>query len=48
MSTLRVDNIQDQGGAERRGLKTYAIICDSKGVNDNGGTLQQERFEHAI
>lgn len=38
MSTLRVDNIQDQGGAERRGLKTYAIICDQKSEADNGGT----------
>lgn len=44
MSTLRVDNIQDQGGAERRGLKTYAIICDSKGVNDNGGTATAGAF----
>jgi len=39
MSTLRVDNIQDQGGAERRGLKTYAIICDQKGEQDDGGTF---------
>ena len=39
MSTLRVDNIQDQGGAERRGLKTYAIICDKKGHNEDGGTF---------
>ena len=39
MSTLRVDNIQDQGGAERRGLKTYAIICDEKDSNTDGGTF---------
>ena len=39
MSTLRVDNIQDQGGAERRGLKTYAIICDQKTQNTDGGTF---------
>lgn len=39
MSTLRVDNIQDQSGAERRGLKTYAIICDEKGYNVSGGTF---------
>ena len=39
MSTLRVDNIQDQGGAERRGLKTYAIICDQKGYDTDGGTF---------
>ena len=39
MSTLRVDNVQDQGGAERRGLKTYAIICDEKGHDTDGGTF---------
>lgn len=39
MSTLRVDNIQDQSGAERRGLKTYAIICDQKASTVNGGTF---------
>lgn len=39
MSTLRVDNIQDQSGAERRGLKTYAIICDEKAHNAYGGTF---------
>ena len=39
MSTLRVDNIQDSGGAERRGLKTYAIICDEKGADTDGGTF---------
>lgn len=39
MSTLRVDTIQDQGGAERRGLKTYAIICDQKGSDTDGGTF---------
>lgn len=37
MSTLRVDNIQDQGGAERRGLKTYAIICDEKTTSTHAG-----------
>ena len=39
MSTLRVDSIQDSGGAERRGLKTYAIICDQKAHNVDGGTF---------
>lgn len=39
MSTLRVDNIQDQSGAERRGLKTYAIICDQKASTTDGGTF---------
>ena len=39
MNTLRVDNIQDQGGAERRGLKTYAIICDKKDSNTDGGAF---------
>ncbi len=39
MSTLRVDNIQDQGGAERRGLKTYAIICDQKANATDAGTF---------
>lgn len=39
MSTLRVDNIQDSGGAERRGLKTYAIICDQKATTTDGGTF---------
>lgn len=39
MSTLRVDNIQDQSGAERRGLKTYAIICDEKADTAEGGTF---------
>ena len=39
MSTLRVDNIQDQSGAERRGLKTYAIICDQKANDVDGGTF---------
>jgi len=39
MSTLRVDTIQDQAGAERRGLKTYAIICDEKTNGTAGGTF---------
>lgn len=39
MSTLRVDNIQDQSGAERRGLKTYAMIGDIKTSGTAGGTL---------
>tara|TARA_Y100000004_G_scaffold188318_1_gene242262 strand:+ start:786 stop:1295 length:510 start_codon:yes stop_codon:yes gene_type:complete len=39
MSTLRVDNIQDQAGAERRGLKTYAIICDEKANNTAAGAF---------
>ena len=38
-TSLRVDNIQDQGGAERRGLKTYAIICDEKAHNAHAGTF---------
>ena len=44
MSTLRVDNIQDQGGAERRGLKTYAIICDEKASGTGGGTFTSGAF----
>ena len=44
MSTLRVDNIQDQGGAERRGLKTYAIICDQKDKDTDGGTFTSGAF----
>jgi hypothetical protein len=39
MSTLRVDTILGESGAERRGLMTYAIICDEKAANVNGGTF---------
>ncbi len=39
MSTLRVDTILGESGAERRGLMTYAIICDEKAYNVGGGTF---------
>ena len=39
MSTLRVDTILGESGAERRGLMTYAIICDEKDHNVDGGTF---------
>lgn len=39
MSTLRVDTILGESGAERRGLMTYAIICDQKADNVDGGTF---------
>ena len=39
MSTLRVDTILGESGAERRGLMTYAIICDQKAQNTDGGTF---------
>lgn len=39
MSTLRVDNIKDQNGEASYGLKTYAIICDQKVYNADGGTF---------
>lgn len=39
MSTLKVNEIQDTSGVVRRGIQTYAIICDQKAQNTNGGTL---------
>ena len=39
MSTLRVDTILGESGAERSGLMTYAIICDQKAHNVDGGTF---------
>lgn len=39
MSTLRVDTILGESGAERRGLMTYAIICDKKASNGDGGSV---------
>ena len=39
MSTLRVDTILGESGAERRGLMTYAIICDQKANDTDGGTF---------
>ena len=39
MSTLRVDTILGESGAERRGLMTYAVICDEKFHNVGGGTF---------
>ena len=39
MSTLRVDTILGESGAERRGLMTYAIICDQKAAATAGGTF---------
>lgn len=39
MSTLRVDTILGESGAERRGLMTYAIISDQKTQDTDGGTF---------
>ena len=39
MSTLRVDTILGESGAERRGLMTYALICDKKDSTTAGGTF---------
>ena len=38
MSTLKVNEIQDTSGVVRRGIQTYAIICDQKAQNTAGGT----------
>ena len=38
MSTLKVNEIQDTSGVVRRGIQTYAIICDQKSQNTHGGT----------
>ena len=38
MSTLKVNEIQDTSGVVRRGIQTYAIICDQKAQNTSGGT----------
>jgi hypothetical protein len=38
MSTLKVNEIQDTSGTVRRGIQTYAIICDQKAQNTSGGT----------
>ena len=38
MSTLKVNEIQDTSGNVRRGIQTYAIICDQKAQNTSGGT----------
>ena len=38
MSTLKVNEIQDTSGTVRRGIQTYAIICDQKSQNTAGGT----------
>lgn len=53
MSTLRVDTILGESGAERRGLMTYAIICDRKTQNTAGGTYtagawQTRELNHTI
>ena len=44
MSTLRVDTILGESGAERRGLMTYAIICDQKDKDTDGGTFTLGAF----
>lgn len=38
MSTLKVNEIQDTSGNVRRGIQTYAIICDKKASSADGGT----------
>lgn len=53
MSTLRVDTILGESGAERRGLMTYAIICDQKADSDSGGQFtngawQTRELNHTI
>ena len=45
MSTLRVDTILGESGAERRGLMTYAIICDQKNQDIDGGTFTQDIWQ---
>ena len=45
MSTLRVDTILGESGAERRGLMTYAIISDEKANNTHGGTFTQDAWQ---
>lgn len=45
MSTLRVDTILGESGAERRGLMTYAIICDQKAQNTSGGTASSGAWQ---
>ena len=39
MSTLKVNEIQDTSGTVRRGIQTYAIICDEKASTADGGTF---------
>lgn len=39
MSTLKVNEIQDTSGTVRRGIQTYAIICDQKSGETDGGTF---------
>lgn len=39
MSTLKVNQIQDTSGNVRRGIQTYALICDEKSTNTDGGTF---------
>ena len=39
MSTLKVNEIQDTSGTVRRGIQTYAIICDKKASSADGGTF---------
>lgn len=38
-SLLRVNEIQDTSGNVRRGIQTYAIICDQKASNTDGGSF---------
>ena len=44
MSTLKVNEIQDTSGNVRRGIQTYAIICDQKTQNTHGGTATSGAF----
>ena len=39
MSTLKVNEIQDTSGNVRRGIQTYAIICDKKVSNGDAGSV---------
>ena len=45
MSTLRVDTILGESGKERRGLMTYAIICDQKTQDTDGGTFSSGAWQ---
>jgi|TARA_Y100000033_G_C2721067_1_gene98327 hypothetical protein len=39
MSTLKVNEIQDTSGNVRRGIQTYAIICDKKANGADAGSI---------
>lgn len=44
MSTLKVNEIQDTSGTVRRGIQTYAIICDQKSSGSHGGSVTAGAF----